>query len=127
MIPNQGPGCKEGMWDVGAGTVARASLSRRLGSRRPAGHGDRLAAQDRVQLLAGRRGGEPEGTGSHSSSAFSNFSAAELMQYRWPVGSGPSSKTWPRCPWQRPQCTSVRTEKRLRSDRVPTFFPETGR
>ena len=27
----------------------------------------------------------------------SNLSDAELMQYRRPVGSGPSSKTWPRC------------------------------
>ncbi len=29
--------------------------------------------------------------------AFSNFNAAEFMQYRKPVGFGPLSKTWPRC------------------------------
>ena len=32
-----------------------------------------------------------------SLSDFSKLSEAELMQYRRPVGSGPSSKIWPRC------------------------------
>ena len=35
----------------------------------------------------------------------------ELMQYRSPVGGGPSLKTWPRCDPQRRQVTSVRTMK----------------
>src|SRR6185295_11396995 len=37
------------------------------------------------------------------------WSDAELMQKRWPVGRGPSSKTCPRWPPQRAQVTSVRT------------------
>ena len=37
-----------------------------------------------------------------SSSDFS-FRDTELMQYRWPVGAGPSSKRWPRCAPQRLQ------------------------
>jgi len=41
------------------------------------------------------------------------LSAAELMQWRWPVGSGPSSKTWPRWALQRLQSTSVRRMNRL--------------
>ena len=32
-----------------------------------------------------------------------------FMQYRRPDGRGPSSKTWPKCPLQRAQWTSVRT------------------
>lgn len=39
----------------------------------------------------------------------SNWRAAELMQYRWPVGRGPSGKTWPRCPPHVAQRTSVLT------------------
>ena len=38
-----------------------------------------------------------------------NFSDALFMQYRFPVGFGPSSKTCPRCALQREQCTSVRS------------------
>src|SRR5512134_2272324 len=46
-----------------------------------------------------------------------------FMQYRNPVGGGPSSKTWPRWPPQRRQCTSVRTVKnRVRSSEVPMAF-----
>ena len=44
------------------------------------------------------------------------------MQYRSPVGLGPSSKTWPRCPPQRRQCTSVRSISRLVSLEVWTAF-----
>ena len=36
------------------------------------------------------------------------------------MGFGPSSKTWPRCPSQREQCTSVRFMKKERSTLVPT-------
>ena len=42
------------------------------------------------------------------------------MQYRSPVGRGPSSKTWPRCPLQRAQWTSVRSIPRVRSVVVST-------
>jgi hypothetical protein len=38
----------------------------------------------------------------------SKSSAAPLTQYRNPVGSGPSGKTWPRCAEQRAHRTSVR-------------------
>ena len=50
----------------------------------------------------------------------SNFIATPFIQYRWPVGFGPSSNTWPRCPPHLLQCTSVRVMKRLRSSVVPT-------
>src|SRR6185295_13565429 len=60
-------------------------------------------------------------------SAFrSSLSAAELMQYRSPVGSGPSSKTCPRCPSQAAHSTSVRVMKKLRSVLVPTAAPSMG-
>ena len=36
-----------------------------------------------------------------------NLSAMPFMHQRWPVGGGPSSKTWPRWPPQRRQTTSV--------------------
>ena len=49
----------------------------------------------------------------------SNFTATPFMQYRSPVGGGPSLKTWPRCPPQRLQCTSVRVTKNDRSWDVP--------
>src|SRR3970282_2761489 len=49
-----------------------------------------------------------------------NWRATPFMQSRRPVGFGPSSNTWPRCPPQRRQCTSVRTEKKLRSVEVRT-------
>src|SRR5215211_7922216 len=64
---------------------------------------------------------------SHSGLASgSKRSAAELMQKRWPVGAGPSSKT---CPWWAPQTaqwTSVRRMKRLRSSSVSTLFSSIG-
>lgn len=53
-----------------------------------------------------------------------NLSAAELMQYRFPVGLGPSSKRWPRCLPQWWQVTSVLTKsgfKARRSKLLPTF------
>src|SRR5262249_43012445 len=57
---------------------------------------------------------------------FSNFSASELMQYRKPVGCGPSSKTWPRCEPQRRHLTSVRVIPRLRSVSSMMFPLEVG-
>ena len=50
-----------------------------------------------------------------------NFNDTPFMQYRNPVGFGPSGKTWPRWPPQRAQWTSVRTWKKLRSVSVPTL------
>jgi hypothetical protein len=40
--------------------------------------------------------------------AFLKSSTTPLMQYRNPVGGGPSLNTWPRCDLQRPHSTSVR-------------------
>jgi len=51
--------------------------------------------------------------------AGTNFRAAELMQYRKPVGGGPSLNT---CPWWPPhlvQCTSVRGPNSFQSVLVP--------
>ena len=50
----------------------------------------------------------------------SSFSAAELMQYLRPVGSGPSSKTCPRCPPHVAHVASVRVMKMERSVSVAT-------
>src|SRR5215470_17046719 len=57
---------------------------------------------------------------------FTNFSEAEFMQYRNPVGRGPSSKTWPRCPPQRLHITSTRRMPRLSSFSVSIFSFATG-
>src|SRR5687767_13992732 len=43
------------------------------------------------------------------------------MQWRLPVGGGPSSKTWPRWPPQRRQCPSVRVLKKVLSSLNATF------
>lgn len=45
----------------------------------------------------------------------SNFKAAELMQYRWRVGAGPSGKRCPKCASHDLQSTSVRSIPKLRS------------
>ena len=42
---------------------------------------------------------------------YSSSSPAALMQYRLPVGAGPSSKTWPRCAPLLAQTTSTRGMK----------------
>ena len=65
----------------------------------------------------------PWGTGYF---AGSNFSDTPFMQYRWPVGGGPSGKTWPRWPSQRAQRTSVRTMPWERSWYSLTASPEMG-
>src|SRR5579872_2451785 len=49
------------------------------------------------------------------------FKATEFMQYRNPVGFGPSSKTWPRCAPHRAQCTSVRVSPISLSVEVSIF------
>ncbi len=48
------------------------------------------------------------------------------MQYRSPVGWGPSSKTCPRCPPHDAHTTSVRTMPWLRSTRFSTESSEDG-
>ena len=57
---------------------------------------------------------------------FFRFRALEFMQYLWPVGFGPSLKTWPKCPPQREQRTSIRFVNRLLSIAVSMFFCEIG-
>ena len=56
----------------------------------------------------------------------SSFSAAELMQYRTPVGCGPSGKTWPRWPPQLAHSTSVRSIPKLRSCSSSTASSDAG-
>src|SRR5208282_403002 len=53
------------------------------------------------------------------------FVATPLMQYRRPVGGGPSGNTWPRCEPQRAQCTSVRLMPHESSTVLPSA-PATG-
>jgi hypothetical protein len=55
----------------------------------------------------------------------SKLSTTPLMQYLSPVGGGPSSKTWPRCPPHWLQWTSVRTIPKLRSV-VVSIAPSSG-
>src|SRR4051812_8540943 len=59
---------------------------------------------------------------SDSYLAGSNLRETPFMQYRRPVGAGPSSNTWPRCPLHRAQWTSTRTIPNLRSVVVSTAF-----
>jgi len=55
-----------------------------------------------------------------SSPAGTNFNATPLLQYRCPVGSGPSLNTCPWCPPQRTQWYSVRGRISLKSFFVST-------
>jgi hypothetical protein len=48
------------------------------------------------------------------------------MQYRFPVGAGPSSKTCPRCPPQVAHITSVLVIPKLRSVSVTTLSRDAG-
>ena len=48
------------------------------------------------------------------------------MQKRWPVGAGPSGKTWPRWASHLLHSTSVRSMNRLRSSRRATAPSLTG-
>src|ERR1041384_3763877 len=52
---------------------------------------------------------------------FTKRSDAEFMQYRNPVGRGPSGKTWPRCASQRVQTTAVRRMPKVLSVSSSTF------
>ena len=55
--------------------------------------------------------------------ALSNFNATEFIQYRKPVGAGPSLKTCPKWASQRLQIDSVRT---IPSDRSTTLVTALG-
>ena len=48
------------------------------------------------------------------------------MQYRWPVGWGPSSKTCPKCEPHDVHVTSIRCMKRLESSWSSTASDEAG-
>src|SRR5690606_17931170 len=95
---------------------------------------DRLAGAAHEQRIDGRvlaavgtdqhrhRGGErplvvTPGDGRRQAGRRSRLRLAELMQYRWPVGGGPSGNTWPRWAPQLAQRTSVRTMPWLWSSR----------
>src|SRR5438094_2720316 len=77
-----------------------------------------------------RRAGRRFKAAAHRSSFFAsrgtNRSATEFKQKRWPVGGGPSSKTWPRWASQRLQSTSVRVINKPRSVARETFSSSTG-
>src|SRR4029453_12995899 len=86
----------------------------------------------KVQSRGGRRtggpwkpsalGGSQPPSRAHRGSASQpgrKVSATPFMQYRRPVGGGPSSKTGPRCPPQGRRCPSVRIIRKLRSSVVP--------
>ncbi len=53
-----------------------------------------------------------------SDQAGRKLSDRPLMQWRLPVGLGPSSKIWPRWPPQRRQCSSTRDMPSVESMRV---------
>ena len=59
------------------------------------------------------------------SAAFSSSRDALFMQYRWPVGRGPSGNRWPRWEPQRRQRTSVRIMPWLRSSMSSTAWAST--
>jgi len=67
----------------------------------------------------------PGGAGGPQSRSVSS-SATEFMQYRSPVGCGPSGNTWPRCPPHRAQVTSIRRIPRLVSSCSSTASGEIG-
>src|SRR5580704_14522924 len=55
-----------------------------------------------------------------------NRSDAEFIQYRRPVGCGPSSNTWPRCELALAERTSVRAINKCLSSFVSTFAGTSG-
>src|SRR5439155_21396690 len=57
---------------------------------------------------------------------FSSLREAELIQYRRPVGAGPSSNTCPRWASQALHSTSVRRIQKLSSSSLLTFSSEMG-
>ena len=65
--------------------------------------------------------------GAPSSRRLLSFRDAELMQYRSPVGAGPSSNTWPRCAPHRAQLASVLIMPKLVSGEASTDLSEAGR
>ncbi len=69
--------------------------------------GSRRSTLAKTTTQAAARHAEYADTKRHFLSA-SNFSEAELMQYRSPVGFGPSSNTCPKCASHLLHFTSVR-------------------
>ena len=56
----------------------------------------------------------------------SSFSDTELMQYRSPVGLGPSGKTCPRCESQREHVTSIRLIPKVLSSNASILSSPAG-
>src|SRR5262245_25605664 len=96
--------------------------TRRSGRRGGQGGADEDQSEQRGGERPGRHRGEAYGRGftfsksarywpypsSSSLATGMNRSAAELMQYRTPVGAGPSGKRWPRCESPSLERTSTR-------------------
>src|ERR1700722_3081593 len=88
--------------------------SKTLAARGPSTYGSRLGGRDDVERF-------------RTSRYFGcSFRAAELMQYRRPVGPGPSSKTWPRWPLHFAHNTSVRIMPWLMSRSSSTLLSAAG-
>jgi len=64
--------------------------------------------------------GKAQFCGSSGTADTCNSTLTELIQYRWPVGFGPSGKTWPRWLPQRAQVTSIRRIPNARSSCIST-------
>ena len=101
--------------DAGEGDRHAGEQGQAVAQERPVGAGEdeRQHRQD-----AGAEDGEDAaqiGEEEEQHQAGLNVSYRPLMQWRLPVGGGPSSNTWPRCPPQRRQCSSVRAMPSVRS------------
>src|ERR1700748_1579310 len=101
----------------------------------PAGHAHHVSLRLRAGTTDCHGSGSPRagpGAGGQLSPCSwlsvtgSNASEHELMQYRLPVGLGPSLKTWPRWPPQRRHTTSVRRMSRPLSGRNSTASATSG-
>src|SRR5262249_31039313 len=111
--------------DVGQGDVDDSGVEER--DARPEYGGEDhppAARRAKLDLLLRRRG--RAGRLRHEAALRSRSSDSELMQYRRPVGPGPSSKTWPRWPPHRRHTTSVRVIPWLRSGRSSTASATAG-
>src|SRR5690606_31171331 len=99
------------------GRIGREAVAQRLG------HGADLEDGESHGLWVRNWIREPECGANdrrvQSGQAGMNSSEMPLRQWRLPVGGGPSSKIWPRCPPQRLQWHSVRTMKSDVSSDVP--------
>src|SRR3954449_10253276 len=82
----------------------------------------------RAFLLVKQGRGWPDKPGAITNAGYfgCSFKAAELMQYRRPLGPGPSSKTWPRWPLHFEHSTSVRIMPWLISCSSSTWLSTAG-